>query len=189
MNSPTTSTSPATPAGTVTRERRDKVLVVTIDHPPVNALSADVRRGLADALDAAQADDAIRAVLIVGAGRNFIAGADIREFGKPPVPPSLPDVCERIESGTKPVVVALHGATLGGGLEVALAAHYRLAVPGAKLGLPEVTLGLLPGAGGTQRAPRLIGAKAALDLMLTGRHASAEEALALGLVDRVAHSD
>ncbi|MBR8381337.1 enoyl-CoA hydratase/isomerase family protein [Burkholderia cenocepacia] len=182
--------SPATPpTGTVTRERRDKVLVVTIDHPPVNALSADVRRGLADAIDAAQADDAIRAVLIVGAGRNFIAGADIREFGKPPVPPSLPDVCERIESGTKPVVVALHGATLGGGLEVALAAHYRLAVPGAKLGLPEVTLGLLPGAGGTQRAPRLIGAKAALDLMLTGRHASAEEALALGLVDRVAHSD
>ncbi|MBO1852756.1 enoyl-CoA hydratase/isomerase family protein [Burkholderia cenocepacia] len=182
--------SPATPpTGTVTRERRDKVLVVTIDHPPVNALSADVRCGLADAIDAAQADDAIRAVLIVGAGRNFIAGADIREFGKPPVPPSLPDVCERIESGTKPVVVALHGATLGGGLEVALAAHYRLAVPGAKLGLPEVTLGLLPGAGGTQRAPRLIGAKAALDLMLTGRHASAEEALALGLVDRVAHSD
>lgn len=143
---------PASPAGTVTRERRDKVLVVTIDHPPVNALSADVRRGLADALDAAQADAAIRAVLIVGAGRNFIAGADIREFGKPIVPPSLPDVCERIESGTKPVVVALHGATLGGGLEVALAAHYRLAVPGAKLGLPEVTLGLLPGAGGTQRA-------------------------------------
>ncbi|PRF64592.1 3-hydroxyacyl-CoA dehydrogenase [Burkholderia multivorans] len=186
MNSPAFS---APSNGTVTRERRDKVLVVTIDHPPVNALSADVRRGLADALDAAQADDAIRAVLIVGAGRNFIAGADIREFGKPPVPPSLPDVCARIESSAKPVVVALHGATLGGGLEVALAAHYRLAVPGAKLGLPEVTLGLLPGAGGTQRTPRLIGAKAALDLMLTGRHASAEEALALGLVDRLAHSD
>jgi 3-hydroxyacyl-CoA dehydrogenase len=148
-----------------------------------------VRRGLADALDAAQADHAVRAVLIVGAGRNFIAGADIREFGKPPVPPSLPDVCERIESSAKPVVVALHGATLGGGLEVALAAHYRLALPGAKLGLPEVTLGLLPGAGGTQRTPRLIGAKAALDLMLTGRHASAEEARALGLVDRVARSD
>ncbi|RQS57395.1 3-hydroxyacyl-CoA dehydrogenase NAD-binding domain-containing protein [Burkholderia sp. Bp8984] len=187
MNS-TASPEPAQ-TGTVARERRDKVLVVTIDHPPVNALSADVRRGLADALDAAQADAAIRAVLIVGAGRNFIAGADIREFGKPPVPPSLPDVCERIESSAKPVVVALHGATLGGGLEVALAAHYRLAVPGAKLGLPEVTLGLLPGAGGTQRAPRLIGAQAALDLMMTGRHASAEEALALGLVDRVAHSD
>lgn len=179
--------SPAT--GTVTRERRDKVLVVTIDHPPVNALSADVRRGLVDALDAADADAAVGAVLIVGAGRNFIAGADIREFGKPPVPPLLPDVCNRIETSGKPVVVALHGAALGGGLEVALAAHYRLAVPGAKLGLPEVQLGLLPGAGGTQRTPRLIGAKAALELMLSGRHASAEEALALGLVDRLAHSD
>ncbi|MBR7975556.1 enoyl-CoA hydratase/isomerase family protein [Burkholderia vietnamiensis] len=187
MNS-TASPAPAR-AGCVTHERRDALLVVTIDHPPVNALSAEVRRGLADALDAAQADHAVRAVLIVGAGRNFIAGADIREFGKPPVPPSLPDVCERIESSAKPVVVALHGATLGGGLEIALAAHYRLALPGAKLGLPEVTLGLLPGAGGTQRTPRLIGAKAALDLMLTGRHASAEEARALGLVDRVARSD
>ncbi|MDN7928155.1 3-hydroxyacyl-CoA dehydrogenase NAD-binding domain-containing protein [Burkholderia vietnamiensis] len=187
MNS-TASPAPAR-AGCVTHERRDALLVVTIDHPPVNALSAEVRRGLADALDVAQADHAVRAVLIVGAGRNFIAGADIREFGKPPVPPSLPDVCERIESSAKPVVVALHGATLGGGLEVALAAHYRLALPGATLGLPEVTLGLLPGAGGTQRTPRLIGAKAALDLMLTGRHASAEEARALGLVDRVARSD
>ncbi|MBE0631074.1 MAG: enoyl-CoA hydratase/isomerase family protein, partial [Burkholderia vietnamiensis] len=132
MNS-TASPAPAR-AGSVTHERRDALLVVTIDHPPVNALSADVRRGLADALDAAQADHAVRAVLIVGAGRNFIAGADIREFGKPPVPPSLPDVCERIESSAKPVVVALNGATLGGGLEVALAAHYRLALPGAKLG-------------------------------------------------------
>ncbi|AOK48251.1 3-hydroxyacyl-CoA dehydrogenase [Burkholderia sp. MSMB617WGS] len=175
--------------GTVMRERRDKVLVVTIDHPPVNALSADVRRGLVDALDAADAEAAVGAVLIVGAGRNFIAGADIREFGKPPVPPLLPDVCNRIETSGKPVVVALHGATLGGGLEIALAAHYRIAVPGAKLGLPEVQLGLLPGAGGTQRTPRLIGAQAALDLMLSGRHASAEEALTLGLVDRLARSD
>ncbi|MDN7673794.1 3-hydroxyacyl-CoA dehydrogenase NAD-binding domain-containing protein [Burkholderia oklahomensis] len=175
--------------GSVTRERRDKVLVVTIDHPPVNALSAAVRRGLVDALDAADADAAVAAVLIVGAGRNFIAGADIREFGKPPVPPLLPDVCNRIETSGKPVVVALHGATLGGGLEIALAAHYRIAVPGAKLGLPEVRLGLLPGAGGTQRTPRLIGANAALDLMLSGRHASAEEALTLGLIDRLAHSD
>ncbi|WP_010101343.1 enoyl-CoA hydratase-related protein, partial [Burkholderia oklahomensis] len=112
--------------GCVTRERRDKVLVVTIDHPPVNALSAAVRRGLVDALDAADADAAVAAVLIVGAGRNFIAGADIREFGKPPVPPLLPDVCNRIETSGKPVVVALHGATLGGGLEIALAAHYRI---------------------------------------------------------------
>jgi 3-hydroxyacyl-CoA dehydrogenase len=176
-------------ADVVTRELRGKVLLVTIDHPPVNALSADVRRGLLAAIEAADADPAVEAVLIVGAGRNFIAGADIREFGKPPVPPSLPDVCNRIEACTKPVVAAIHGAALGGGLEVALAAHYRLAVNGAKLGLPEVQLGLLPGAGGTQRTPRLIGAQSALDLILSGRHAGAKEALALGLIDRLGSSD
>ena len=176
-------------ADVVTRELRGKVLLVTIDHAPVNALSADVRRGLLVAIEAADADKAVEAVLIVGAGRNFIAGADIREFGKPPVPPSLPDVCNRIEACSKPVVAAIHGAALGGGLEVALAAHYRLAVNGAKLGLPEVQLGLLPGAGGTQRTPRLIGAQAALDLILSGRHAGAKEALALGLIDRFGSSD
>ncbi|MFM0261657.1 3-hydroxyacyl-CoA dehydrogenase NAD-binding domain-containing protein [Paraburkholderia sediminicola] len=176
-------------ADVVTRKLRGKVLLVTIDHAPVNALSADVRRGLLAAIEAADADQAVEAVLIVGAGRNFIAGADIREFGKPPVPPSLPDVCNRIEACAKPVVAAIHGAALGGGLEVALAAHYRLAVDGAKLGLPEVQLGLLPGAGGTQRTPRLIGAPAALDLILSGRHAGAKEALALGLIDRFGSSD
>ncbi|HEY2604529.1 MAG TPA: enoyl-CoA hydratase-related protein, partial [Paraburkholderia sp.] len=108
-------------ADVVTRELCGKVLLVTIDHAPVNALSADVRRGLLAAIEAADADRAVDAVLIVGAGRNFIAGADIREFGKPPVPPSLPDVCNRIEACTKPVVAAIHGAALGGGLEVALA--------------------------------------------------------------------
>ncbi|WP_027799863.1 3-hydroxyacyl-CoA dehydrogenase NAD-binding domain-containing protein [Paraburkholderia dilworthii] len=173
----------------VTRELRGKVLLVTIDHAPVNALSADVRRGLLAAIEAADSGHSVEAVLIVGAGRNFIAGADIREFGKPPVPPSLPDVCNRIEACTKPVVAAIHGAALGGGLEVALAAHYRIAIDGAKLGLPEVQLGLLPGAGGTQRTPRLIGAQTALDLMLSGRHASAQEALALGLVDRLGGSE
>jgi 3-hydroxyacyl-CoA dehydrogenase len=172
-------------ADVVTRELRGKVLLVTIDHAPVNALSADVRRGVLAAIEAADADHAVEAVLIVGAGRNFIAGADIREFGKPPVPPSLPEVCNRIEACSKPVIAALHGAALGGGLEVALAAHYRIAVDGAKLGLPEVQLGLLPGAGGTQRTPRLIGAQAALDLILSGRHASAKEALAFGLIDRL----
>ncbi|MFM0383397.1 3-hydroxyacyl-CoA dehydrogenase NAD-binding domain-containing protein [Paraburkholderia dipogonis] len=176
-------------ADVVTRELRGKVLLVTIDHAPVNALSADVRRGLLAAIEAADADQAVEAVLIVGAGRNFIAGADIREFGKPPVPPSLPDVCNRIEACAKPVVAAIHGAALGGGLEVALAAHYRLAVDGAKLGLPEVQLGLLPGAGGTQRTPRLIGAEASLDLILSGSHAGAKEALALGLIDRFGSSD
>jgi 3-hydroxyacyl-CoA dehydrogenase len=130
----------------------------------------------------------VQAVLIVGAGSHFIGGADIREFGKPRVPPSLPEVCDRIEASRKPVIAAIHGAALGGGLEVALAAHYRIAVEGAKLGLPEVQLGLMPGAGGTQRAPRLIGVAAALDIMLSGRHVSAAEALKLGLVDRVGES-
>lgn len=179
----------STPTSIVSRSLHGNVLVVTIDHPPVNALSVDVRQGLVEAIDAAEHDAAVAAVLIVGAGRNFIAGADIREFGKPPLPPALPTVCNRIEACTKPVVAAIHGAALGGGLEIALAAHYRLAVRGAKLGFPEVQLGLLPGAGGTQRAPRLIGAAPALDLMLTGRHARAEEALSLGLVDRLGATD
>ncbi|GJH25422.1 3-hydroxyacyl-CoA dehydrogenase NAD-binding domain-containing protein [Caballeronia novacaledonica] len=183
----TLSSAPETAA--VQHALRGSVLVVTIDHAPVNALNADVRRGLIDAIETADANAAVRAVLIVGAGRNFIAGADIREFGKPAVPPSLPEVCNRIEACSKPVVAAIHGAALGGGLEVALASHYRIAVEGAKLGLPEVQLGLLPGAGGTQRSARLIGAQAALSLMLSGRHAGAQEALRLGLVDRVGQSD
>ena len=169
----------------VNTERRDSVLVVTIANPPVNALGVDVRRGLVAAIAAAEADSAVAAVLIVGAGRNFIAGADIREFGKPLQPPSLPEVCLAIENCSKPVVAAIQGAALGGGLEIALSAHYRLALTSAKLGLPEVQLGLLPGSGGTQRAPRLVGAKAALDLILSGRHASAQEALSLGLIDRL----
>ena len=169
----------------VTLDRRGSVLVVTIDNPPVNAIGVDVRRSVVAAIERADADADVAAVLIVGAGRNFIAGADIREFGQPRVPPLLTEVCDRIEACNKPVVAAIHGAALGGGLEVALAAHYRLALPGAKLGLPEVQLGLLPGAGGTQRAPRLVGVKAALDLMLSGRHTGAEEALKLGLVDRL----
>ncbi|MDM0017677.1 3-hydroxyacyl-CoA dehydrogenase NAD-binding domain-containing protein [Variovorax saccharolyticus] len=177
--------TPATSASPVSFTRQADVLVVTIDNPPVNALGVDVRRGLAAAIAAAEADSEAKAVLIVGAGRNFIAGADIREFGQTPQPPSLPEVCAAIENCSKPVVAAIQGAALGGGLEIALSAHYRLAVPSAKLGLPEVALGLLPGSGGTQRAPRLIGAKAALELILSGRHAGAKEALALGLVDRL----
>jgi len=171
--------------GLVARAMHGDVLVVTIDNPPVNALGVDVRRGLTAAIDAAGADAAVKAVLIVGTGKTFIGGADIREFGKPPMAPFLPDVCNGIEACSKPVIAVIHGAALGGGLEIALAAHYRLALPGAKLGLPEVALGLLPGAGGTQRTPRLIGAAAALDMMLSGRHVGAAEAAKLGLVDRV----
>ncbi|QYJ23958.1 enoyl-CoA hydratase/isomerase family protein [Achromobacter sp. ES-001] len=179
----------SSPAGAAHARRDEDILVITLDHPPVNALSADVRRDLADAIQAGQADTSVRAILLVGAGKNFIAGADIREFGKPPKPPALPDVCNHIEASTKPVVAVLHGAALGGGLEVALAAHYRVALASAKLGLPEVNLGLLPGAGGTQRTPRLIGAAAALDLMLSGKHLSADAALRAGLVDTLADGD
>lgn len=184
----TDSSLPASSSNPVSFERAPHpggVFVVTIDNPPVNALGVDVRRGLVAAIEAAEADSAAAAVLIAGAGRNFIAGADIREFGKTPQPPSLPEVCLKIENCTKPVIAAIHGAALGGGLEVALSAHYRIAAPSGKLGLPEVQLGLLPGSGGTQRAPRLIGVKAALELMLSGRHAGAKEALSLGLVDRL----
>lgn len=171
--------------GPVARAMHGDILVVTIDNPPVNALGVDVRRGLTAAIDAAGANAAVKAVLIVGSGKTFIGGADIREFGKPPMAPFLPDVCNGIEACSKPVIAVIHGAALGGGLEIALAAHYRLALPAAKLGLPEVALGLLPGAGGTQRTPRLIGAAAALDMMLSGRHVGAAEAAKLGLVDRV----
>jgi 3-hydroxyacyl-CoA dehydrogenase len=162
----------------------DDIGVITVDNPPVNALSHAVRQGLNDAIQAAR-EDASRAVLIVCAGRTFIAGADITEFGKPPREPHLPDLCNTIEASSKIVVAALHGTALGGGLEVALSCHYRCAVPGAKVGLPEVKLGLLPGAGGTQRLPRLVGAQAALDLMTSGNPIGAEQASSLGLVDHV----
>ena len=170
----------------VRTERAGDILVVTLDHPPVNALNVEVRRGLLQAVQQAQADAQVRAVLIVGAGRAFIAGADIREFGKPPLPPSLPEVCNGIEACDKPVIAAIHGPALGGGLEIAMSAHYRLALGDARLGLPEVQLGLLPGSGGTQRAPRLMGLRPAVELMLSGRHMGAQEALDVGLIDRLA---
>ncbi|MGR4871302.1 3-hydroxyacyl-CoA dehydrogenase NAD-binding domain-containing protein [Variovorax sp. LARHSF232] len=176
------------PAPVVRSARHGDVLCITIDNPPVNAISSAVRRGLKEAVEAADADAGVKAILIVGEGANFVAGADIREFGQAPQPPSLPEVCNRIEACGKPVVAAIRGAALGGGLEIALAAHYRIALQDAKLGLPEVQLGLMPGAGagGTVRAPRLVGAQAALDLMLSGRHVKAKEALSLGLVDELA---
>ena len=169
----------------VATERRDRISLVTIDNPPVNALAVDVRRGLLAAILAAETDDATEAILICGFGRNFCGGADIREFGGAPQSPSLPELCAVIECCNKPVVATIQGVALGGGLEIALSAHYRLAVATAKLGLPEVLIGLMPGSGGTQRTPRLIGAEAALDLCLSGRHVGAAEALHLGLIDRL----
>ncbi len=165
------------------------VAVITLNNPPVNALSHALRAGLVAAIDRAEADPEARAILIRAEGRTFPAGADIREFGQPPQDPWLPAVCNRIEAATKPVVAALHGTPLGGGFEVALAAHYRLAAPGTRVGLPEITLGILPGAGGTQRTPRLCGAKVALDLMLLGKPISAEQAQQHGLIDAVAETD
>ncbi|MDM0111409.1 3-hydroxyacyl-CoA dehydrogenase NAD-binding domain-containing protein [Variovorax sp. J22R133] len=182
-------TPTSAPADVVRSARHGDVLCITIGNPPVNAISSAVRRGLKETIEAADVDPDVKAILIVGEGANFVAGADIREFGQAPQPPSLPEVCNRIEACNKPVVAAIRGAALGGGLEIALAAHYRVALQDAKLGLPEVQLGLMPGAGGTVRAPRLVGAQAALDLMLSGRHAKAKEALSLGLVDELAAGD
>ncbi|WP_284079169.1 3-hydroxyacyl-CoA dehydrogenase NAD-binding domain-containing protein [Herbaspirillum aquaticum] len=186
MSKPSTAAGETPP---VHLAREGAILVVTIDNPPVNALGVAVRRGLMSAIEEGEADAGVAAILVTGAGRNFIGGADIREFGKPPQSPLLTELCNRIEACSKPVLAALHGAALGGGLEVALAAHYRVALGNARLGLPEVQLGLLPGAGGTQRTPRLIGAQAALDMMLTGRHLGAKEALSLGLVDQLVEGD
>ena len=159
--------------------------VITLNSPPVNALSADVRDGLAAAMAAAIADPAVKAIVLICAGRTFIAGADISEFGKPPRGASLPDVQAAIENSPKPVVAAIHGTALGGGLEVALVAHFRVAVASAKFGLPEVKLGLLPGAGGTQRLPRIVGAKAALEMVTTGKPIGAKAAAAAGLIDAI----
>ena len=168
----------------VSYQLQNQLGIIRIDNPPVNALSHAVRAGLMDALEQAAEDDS-QALLILCQGRTFIAGADITEFGKPPQAPHLPDVIEAIENFSKPVVAGLHGNALGGGLEVALSAHYRCAVPATKLGLPEVKLGLLPGAGGTQRLPRVVGVEAALDMMTGGAPISAQKALESGLVDKV----
>ncbi len=163
----------------------DRIAVIRVANPPVNALSQGVRQGLSDAIETVDTSADIDAAIIVGDGRTFIAGADISEFGKPPQPPALPDVINRIEASMKPIVAVLHGTALGGGLEVALGAHYRVGLKGARVGLPEVTLGILPGAGGTQRMPRLVGVDAALDMITSGRHVPIAEAEKLGIVDAV----
>src|SRR5882757_8562499 len=176
---------PMTEINSVTTLTRDgDIAVITLNSPPVNALSAKVREGLFEGFKAAGASDA-KAIVLICEGRTFIAGADITEFGGAMAGPSLSDVQDMMESAPKPVVAAIHGTALGGGLEVALCAHYRAAVPSARVGLPEVALGLLPGAGGTQRLPRIVGVEAALDMVTSGRHVPAKQALAVGLVDEI----
>jgi 3-hydroxyacyl-CoA dehydrogenase len=165
------------------------VAVLTLDSPPVNALSAAVRDGLARGLDRALEEDSVRALVLICAGRTFIAGADISEFGKPPQGVSLLDVLDAIEASTKPVIAAIHGTALGGGLETALSCNYRVAVPSAKFGVPEVKLGLLPGAGGTQRLPRLVGVPQALEMVTSGTPIGAKQALAAGLIDDITPED
>ncbi len=163
--------------------RAGEIAVVTINSPPVNALSADVRNGLRDGVAKAAADPEVKAIVVICAGRTFIAGADIAEFGKPPKGATLPELQGVLEGGPKPIIAAIHGTALGGGFEIALMCHYRVAVPSAKFGLPEIKLGLIPGAGGTQRLPRLTGVEKALDIILSGAPFSAQEALQWGVVD------
>jgi 3-hydroxyacyl-CoA dehydrogenase len=173
----------------VSLDRRGRIAVLTVDNPPVNALSQHVRAGLHEGLRQAIADPAVAAIVIACAGRTFIAGADISEFGKPPQPPALAEVQSAIEQSPKPVVAAIHGTALGGGLEVAMTCHWRVGVKSARLGQPEVKLGLLPGAGGTQRLPRLVGVEKALSMIVGGDPIGAEEGHRLGLLDELIEGD
>ena len=172
-----------------TIEKDSNISIITLNSPPVNALSAGVREGLHDGITQARNDAETEAIVLICDGRTFIAGADISEFGKEPRGPSLFEVQEFIEDSNKPVIAAIHGTALGGGLEVALTCHYRIAVPSAKCGLPEVNLGLLPGAGGTQRLPRVVGVEKALQMVTSGMHVAANECLEMGLVDEIAGED
>src|SRR5277367_509539 len=163
--------------------REGDIAVLTIDSPPVNALSEEVRNGLRDGARQAAADPAVKAIVLICAGRTFIAGADISEFGKPSKEATVPEIQAALEGSPKPVIAAIHGTALGGGFETALVCHYRVAVPSAKFGLPEIKLGLIPGAGGTQRLPRLSGVENALNVVLSGTPFGAEQALEWGVVD------
>ena len=153
-----------------------EIAILSINSPPVNALSQQVREGIVRGMKEAIDASAVKAIVLICEGKTFIAGADITEFGKPPQAPSLVDAEDAIENSPKPVIAAIHGTALGGGLEVALCCHYRVAVPSAKCGLPEVALGLLPGAGGTQRLPRIVGVEQALDMVTSGKHVPAPAA-------------
>ena len=170
-------------------QKEGEIAVITVDNPPVNALKQVVRAGLLSTLTQARDDAATRAIVLVGAGRTFIAGADITEFSKPSQPPSLPEIIGLIENSPKPVIAAMHGTPLGGGLELTLACHFRIAAPGTRLGLPEIKLGLIPGAGGTQRLPRLVGMDRAMAMILSGEPVPAQQALADGLIDEIADGD
>ena len=171
-------------------ETRGEVAVLKLSNPPVNALAHGVRQGLQAAVAAANADPAIKAIVVTGEGRAFSAGADITEFRSGMKPPGLGEVIDGLEASEKPVVAALNGLALGGGLEVALGCHYRVAAPSvSQLGLPEVKIGILPGAGGTQRLPRTIGVEAALDMIVSGNPINAAAAAKAGLVDRIAEGD
>ena len=161
----------------------NRVATIVINNPPVNLLSLNVRKGLIDAVKLADNDSEVSAIVIKGDGKTFSAGADIKEFAFPLKDPNLPAICERIENCSKPVVVALNGTALGGGLEIALAGHYRVATYKTRIGLPEVHLGLLPGAGGTQRLPRLAGIEASIDIISSGRSLVSGQALKLGIID------
>ena len=172
-----------------TIEKDGNISIITLNSPPVNALSAPVREGLHKGITEARNDGESEAIIIICEGRTFIAGADISEFGQEPKGPSLFEVQEFIEDSNKPVIAAIHGTALGGGLEVALTCHYRIAVPSAKCGLPEVNLGLLPGAGGTQRLPRVVGVEKALQMVTSGQHVSAKQCLEMGLVDELSNED
>ncbi len=174
---------------TVSFNAQGSIGLIAVNNPPVNALGQSVRQGLVDAFDRGLADDGIKALVLICEGRTFIAGADIREFGKPLAAPDLNQLLQQMEDSSKPVIAAIHGTALGGGLEVALGCHYRVAVASARVGLPEVHLGLLPGAGGTQRLPRLIGVEPALDMIVQGNHIPAARALSLGIIDTIIEGD
>ncbi|HKX92095.1 MAG TPA: 3-hydroxyacyl-CoA dehydrogenase NAD-binding domain-containing protein [Sphingomicrobium sp.] len=180
-----------TTTGPISTRKHGAVLIVLSNNPPVNALGASVRQGLVAAIEQGEADESVNAIVIACEGQTFFAGADVSEFGTPKAfeQPMLPQVVDQIENCTKPVVAAIHGTALGGGLEVALACHYRVAVPSAKLGTPEVKLGLLPGAGGTQRLPRVAGVRKALEMCATGNPIGAKEGFDCGLIDRLCEDD
>src|SRR5258707_4206662 len=174
---------------TVAYTQQGAIAVLTVDNPPVNALSVAVRQDLIEGIRRAVADPAVAGIVLMGKGRTFIAGADIREFGKPPQAPRLTVAIAEIEASPKPVVAAIEGVALGGGLEVALGCHFRIGTPRTQVGLPEVKIGIVPGAGGIERLPRLIGLEPALKMMVSGDPVRAGNARALGIIDAIAEGD